>query len=470
MAPPQPALRQSRERHLHIASERCPVCDQPIPNERAQEIHARMEARERALTEAANLRAAQQFAMEREQIETNANAAIENARKEHAEAIKKITEETAAREAAARAAGKKEADAALQEKLVVAEQAKADAEAAAQERIAALEQAAKARDADWQEQLAAAERTKADAEAASQERIAALQQAARTRDAEWQEKVAAVEREKQGTVDQYEALKANQEQVVNDRVQEVREAMEKANADALGAERAKHFEDRQKLTDRLEDFKRQLEKKTADELGEGAEVDLFEALKGEFEDDKIERIGNGSPGADIRHVVMHNGKAFGTIIYDSKNRRRWEGEYVNKLARDRRAEGAEHAILSTLKFPEKARQVHVDRGTGIIIANPARVLALVQVLREHVVHVHTLRLSNTERAKKTAALYDFITSKRCRQLFDSIDTYAEELLKLQVKEKQTHDRTWDQQGKLYRSIQKARADLGVEIDLIIEAE
>jgi hypothetical protein len=98
------------------------------------------------------------------------------------------------------------------------------------------------------------------------------------------------------------------------------------------------------------------------------------------------------------------------------------------------------------------------------------VLALVQVLREHVIHVHTLRLSNTERAKKTATLYDFITSKRCRQLFDSIDAYAEELLKLQVKEKEAHGRTWDQQGKLYRSIQKAFADLGVEIDLIIEAE
>jgi uncharacterized protein with PIN domain len=57
MAPTQPALRPSPGPYIHIAGQRCPVCDQPIPNEKAQEVHARMEARERALTEAANARA-----------------------------------------------------------------------------------------------------------------------------------------------------------------------------------------------------------------------------------------------------------------------------------------------------------------------------------------------------------------------------------------------------------------------------
>ena len=74
--------------------------------------------------------------------------------------------------------------------------------------------------------------------------------------------------------------------------------------------------------------------------------------------------------------MIHNGKECGTILYDSKNRRRWDSAYVDKLARDQRAAQAEHAILSTLAFPQKTRQIHIDRGTGIIIANPARVLAL----------------------------------------------------------------------------------------------
>ena len=434
MVSSQSALRQRREPHIHIAGERCPVCDQPIPNERAEEVRARMEERERALAEAANARAAQQFANEKAQIEANANTKVEIARREYTDAVKKIAEESSARETAARAAGKKEADAVLQEKLAAAERAKAKGDAAWKERIAALEEATKARDT------------------------------------ELQEKVAAAERDKQRAVEQCEVLKANQEQAVNERVQEVREAMEKANANALGAERAKHFEERQKLTDKLEDFKRQLERKTSDELGEGAEVDLFDALKGEFENDKIERIGKGSPGADVRHVVIHNGKICGTILYDSKNRGRWLNDYVEKLARDQRAAKAEHAILSTLKFPEKMRQVHVDRATGVIIANPARVLALVQVLRKHLVHLHSLRLSNAERGKKTAALYDFVTSERYTQILDSVDTHAEKLLNLQIREKKAHDAIWRRQGMLCRSIQKARADVGAEIDRIIEGE
>jgi hypothetical protein len=166
-----------------------------------------------------------------------------------------------------------------------------------------------------------------------------------------------------------------------------------------------------------------------------------------------------------RHSVMHNGKECGIIVYDSKDRNAWRDEYVDKLARDQQAAKAEYAILSTRKFPAKKSQVHLDG--GVIIANPARVLVLVQIIREHMIHVHSLRLSNTERAKKTAALYEFITSKRCTQLFDAIDTHAEDLLALQQKEMKAHEACWKQQGALLRSIQKVRADLGLEIERII---
>jgi hypothetical protein len=58
--------------------------------------------------------------------------------------------------------------------------------------------------------------------------------------------------------------------------------------------------------------------------------------------------------------------------------------------------------------------------------------ALVQMLRRHIVQIHTLRLSNVERDSKTDALYEFIRSERCLQLFARIDGHAESLLKLQA--------------------------------------
>lgn len=241
--------------------------------------------------------------------------------------------------------------------------------------------------------------------------------------------------------------------------------MEADKTNSLNAANAKHFGDAQKLRAKLEDLTRQLEKRTANELGEGAEIDLFEALKGEFEGDRIKRGGKGAPGADIIHEIIHNDKVCGKIVYDSKNRKAWHDEYVTKLRKDKHVEKAEHAILAALKFPADQRQLCIQ--DGVIIANPARVLALVQMLRRHIVQVHSMRLGNNERSQKVAALYEFIRSGHCQQLFESIDSQAEKLLALQEQVKRERDKVWNQQGTLLRGIQKARGELSLEIDRII---
>jgi hypothetical protein len=130
-----------------------------------------------------------------------------------------------------------------------------------------------------------------------------------------------------------------------------REAMEQAKDEAVNAERAKAFKETQKLSNRVNDLQRELERKSNEELGEGAEVNLLEALRKEFKSDRFERIPKGEPGADIRHFVMFNGKECGTILYDSKNHKQWRDEHAAKLRKDQLAAKADHAILSTHKFP-----------------------------------------------------------------------------------------------------------------------
>jgi hypothetical protein len=90
-----------------------------------------------------------------------------------------------------------------------------------------------------------------------------------------------------------------------------------------------------------------------------------------------------------------------------------------------------------------------------------------QIIRQHLVQSHTLRLSNEARTQKTAALYAFITSERCTDLLGRIDTHSDDLLDLQVKEKKAHDAVWKKQGELIRSVQRVRAELCNEIDSII---
>ena len=97
MATPEPALRSIREPHIHALGETCPMCDQPIPNDKAEEVRARMEAQERSAALVANTRANQQIAAEKAQIEAVAGAKFEELRKEKEEALEKAAADAAAR-------------------------------------------------------------------------------------------------------------------------------------------------------------------------------------------------------------------------------------------------------------------------------------------------------------------------------------------------------------------------------------
>ena len=252
---------------------------------------------------------------------------------------------------------------------------------------------------------------------------------------------------------------------LNEQLGAQREVLEKAKEDAVNIERAKAFEENQKLSSKVSDLQRALEKKTNEELGEGAEIDLFEALRTDFPDDRIVRIPKGSPGADIKHIVMSRGCECGTILYDSKNHQQFRWDHVQKLKADQLAAKAEHSILSTHKFPQGTAQVHIH--DGVVLAKPARVIVLAGIIRQHIMHVHRLRLSAVQRDSKTKALYEFITSERCTQLLGRVESNAEKLLKLQTTEVAWHNQNWKNQGATIRNIQKAKADLEHEISEII---
>ncbi|MGC4111146.1 MAG: DUF2130 domain-containing protein [Nocardioides sp.] len=261
--------------------------------------------------------------------------------------------------------------------------------------------------------------------------------------------------------------RAEHEKAITVRLTEQREALEQHSFKALNTEKARAFQERQKLEEQLAAVQRQLQKQTAGELGEGAEVDLYEELKRSFVGDDITRVKRGTPGADIVHKVMDSGRLCGIIVYDSKNRTAWRNGYVTKLHSDQLAAKADHAILASATFPAGSHQLHVQ--DGVVIANPARVIALVSILRKHLIQVATMRLSDDERAEKMAALYDYVISERFNQLFSRLSVITEDMLDLEVKEKRAHDNTWKKRGELIRNSEQTQGTLAAEIDRIVTA-
>jgi hypothetical protein len=541
MPPQSSALQTSVQPHVHISGQQCPFCEQDIPLDRLEEIRGRIAAREQEWLTAATGGLRNQHARERAQAEAKAEADLEQAQRDAAAAVERLTAEAAVNEAFIRAAATRAAEeaaqlrveevsraqlketAGFQARLQTPEQAKIAAEErtanvsaeletiraesavairkvteeAAEREEAIRADAASVTEAAFHDLVAAAEQARQTAEEQTAhlsaelatiraESAAAIQkaaedaaareetirsEAARTAETTFQERLAVAEQARNAadsarqtaetelrtrlaeTGEQLEILKESHANEIN----EQREALEKDKIASVNAERAKSLETQMKLEGQLQDMQRQLQKRTADEHGEGAELELYEVLKGAFEDDKIRRVQKGTPGADIVHEVILNGKLCGKIVYDSKNRNRWATEYVTKLRQDQIAEKADHAILSSNKFPAEKKQLHLQE--HVIIACPARVLVLAHILRNLIVQMHELRISNEARDDKMAELYNFITSERCGQLLDSIETLIRKLEKIEVDEEKAHRAVWTKRGELLRAVLKANGDL-----------
>ena len=324
-----------------------------------------------------------------------------------------------------------------------------------------------------EQQRASLAQARAEAEAKVEQQIAAAlaeaNKAAETamlsRLADFQEKLVEAEQAQLGAQQELAALKAAQDTAVERRVEERAATLKEERDAAVLAERTRSYEETQALRQKLEDLTRKLEGKSAHELGEGSEIDLFEQLRDAFQGDHIQRVPKGVNGADVIHEVVHNGRVCGKIIYDAKNRDSWQNGVATKLKADKLAQAADHAVLSSNKFPKDKSQIHAQ--DGVIVANPARVLVIAEILREQIVRMHELRASKEAREEKTVALYTFVTSDHFKQLLEQVEAQAGKILELDSKEQEAHRRIWDQRGKLIRTIQKARADLTFEVDRII---
>jgi hypothetical protein len=396
-----PAVRLP-EQHPHPLGETYPFCDQPIPNDRAEEIRARYDKKQRDDEAAVKFRVEQQVTEFRAQAEAEKKTAVEKLQQEKAEALAIAAASAAARETAALENGKNAAAAEGQQKM---------------DALRAEQEAAKLK-----------------LQEAEQLKVAAEQQLAK--------------------------LKADQEAIISARANEARAALEKAKADEINALNAKHAEDTQKLADQMKGMQRQL----ADAEGEGADIKLIDALKKAFPKDEITLI-NKTQGADIMHIVMHNKKACGKIVYDSRNRNLWQSNFASKLREDMVTATAAHAILTTSKFPAGVRHIHVCE--GVIVASLPRVVVLAQVLRDVMVSNHTQHVSQEGRDQKTAKLYDFIASDAFDKLLVSLAGNDEKLLELDEEEQKTHKKVWEKRRTLTTNSQKLHGKLRVDIDRII---
>ncbi len=246
-----------------------------------------------------------------------------------------------------------------------------------------------------------------------------------------------------------------------------RAVLEKDRDQSVLKVQADFSRERESLQNKVKEMERQLLKKTPSELGDGAEVDLYEALREAFPDDRITRVQKGQPGADVHHEVMYKGQSCGRIVIDSKNRQKWGYEFVTKLRQDQTQAGAEHAILSTTVFPSGKKEMCIE--SDVIVVNPARVRHVISLLRRTMITVHVRGLTLTERATKMTRLYALITSEAYAQRFGELEKLTTDVLDLDVQEKKSHDTVWRKRGALASRINSVLREIDTEVAAVVEA-
>ncbi len=248
----------------------------------------------------------------------------------------------------------------------------------------------------------------------------------------------------------------------------VRELDRTENDKKLIKERTDYLREKDALLKTIEGLKRRVEAKTPNQLGEGAEIDLFEQLKAEFDSkgDTIKRVPKGQPGADLIHEVTYKKVVCGKILIDSKNRQAWREGYTTKLRDDMLSEKSDYAVLAAVVFPKDEKELCLK--DNVVVVHPARTVALVRILRQALVRMHQQKLSDDQRHEKKSRLYEFITSDHFRQKFSEAGKFTGVLLDIDVEETTAHKKVWMKRGNTLKNMERVLGDLDEGINDILD--
>lgn len=215
----------------------------------------------------------------------------------------------------------------------------------------------------------------------------------------------------------------------------------------------------------IEELKRKSEQISPQTRGDALQYELDYILKSKFPDDEVKVIKRGVKGADVIQRVREGNQLCGTILWESKNTKRWNSSWIEKLKNDQRDQKADIAVLATITLPEGIQQFGMIQGVWVTYSLAASYLA--DVLRFSLIEIATNRLALVDRDQKIETLYAYFTSPHFTQRIEPI---AEALSSMQEelnRERRAMESIWAQREKEIDKAIKAAAGFYGDIKGII---
>jgi len=216
-----------------------------------------------------------------------------------------------------------------------------------------------------------------------------------------------------------DAIRAEAQLALNRQLAEEKEKIRKSehekNELAL-RELQKQLDDQKKLT---EEMKRKQEQGSMQMQGEVQELAIEEWLAQKFPLDSIEEIKKGARGGDcIQTVNTRTRQNCGTIYYESKRTKDFQPGWIEKFKNDIRDRGANIAVLVTEAMPPDMDRLGMKEDIWICTFEEFKGLCV--VLRETVIQISNVVVSQENKGDKMVMLYDYLTGNEFKLQIEGI--------------------------------------------------
>ncbi|WP_422005255.1 DUF2130 domain-containing protein [Roseivirga pacifica] len=295
----------------------------------------------------------------------------------------------------------------------------------------------------------AEEKLKAKLATESQEQFEALQKELNEKSEQVKElnksrvEIERLKREKEEAAEQAE-LKA--QKMLTEMLGQEREKISKSEAEKNELrfkELQKQLEDQKKLT---EEMQRKQAQGSMQLQGEVQELAIEEYLASAFPLDTIEEIKKGARGADCIQVVnTRTAQNCGKIYYESKRTKDFQPNWIEKFKADMRDKEADVGVLVTEAMPSDMERMGLR--DGVWVCSFPEFKGLCNVLRESVVQLNKVALSQEGKGDKMSLLYDFLTSNTFRMQVEAIVEGFSQMKNDLESEKRSMQRIWKQREK-----------------------
>jgi hypothetical protein len=197
---------------------------------------------------------------------------------------------------------------------------------------------------------------------------------------------------------------------------------EKAKKDAEEQQRLKLAEKDKIIDDqkqKLAEAQRKLEQGSQQLQGEVQELDLERRLREAFPRDTIDPVPKGVHGGDALHrILATQGHLCGTILWESKRTKNWQGGWCDTLKQNQRVAKADLAVIVTQAMPQGLDSfAEID---GVWVTTPVLAISLGAALRLCILECSTARRATEGQQDKMAILYQYLTGPEFRRRIEAL--------------------------------------------------